>query len=65
MVAFQKTFGLDPDGVVGRLTWQDMYRAYRGIIDSMEPSDIRVALYPGTVSDSVPKGNTSVSCRNI
>ena len=36
VVAFQKTFGLDPDGVVGRLTWQDMYRAYRGIIDSMD-----------------------------
>ena len=26
-----------------------MYRAYRGIIESLEPSDIRVALYPGTV----------------
>lgn len=49
VVAFQKAFGLDPDGVVGRLTWQDMYRAYRGIIDSLEPSDIRIALYPGTV----------------
>ena len=49
VVAFQRTYGLDPDGVVGRQTWQDLYRAYRGIVDTMNIPESRVAIYPGTV----------------
>lgn len=47
--AFQRTFGLPEDGIVGVRTWNDIYRAYRGIIadQNIEPS--RGALYPGTV----------------
>ena len=49
VVAFQKTYGLDPDGIVGRLTWNDIYRTYRGIFESIEVFEGGVALYPGTV----------------
>ncbi len=31
----QKTFGLPPDGVVGERTWDAIYRAYRGIVDTV------------------------------
>ena len=49
VVAFQNTYGLTPDGIVGRLTWNDMYRAYRGIVESSTTFEGGVALYPGTV----------------
>lgn len=31
----QNTFGLDPDGIVGVLTWNAIYRAYRGVITTI------------------------------
>ena len=31
----QRTFGLPVDGVVGELTWDRLYRAYRGIVDTV------------------------------
>ncbi len=49
--SFQKVFGLPQTGVVNKATWNDLYRAYAGIIENVPiPSaDISVALYPGTV----------------
>lgn len=49
VVAFQKAFGLQPDGIVGINTWQDLYRAYRGILNSTDSLEGGVALYPGVV----------------
>jgi len=31
----QRTFGLPTDGVVGEVTWNALYRAYRGIVDTI------------------------------
>lgn len=31
----QRTFGLPADGVVGEVTWNALYRAYRGIVDTI------------------------------
>ena len=48
--SFQKVFGLPETGVVDRKTWNDLYRAYLGIIESIplnEGDDI--VLYPGIV----------------
>ncbi len=48
--SFQQVFGLPQTGVVDRQTWNDLYRAYAGIAESV-PFDIEssVVLYPGTV----------------
>ncbi len=34
VIAFQNRFGLNPDGIVGRQTWEEIYRVYRGILNS-------------------------------
>ena len=33
--AFQRTYGLSDDGVVGELTWDALYNAYRGFVGSI------------------------------
>lgn len=33
--AFQRAYGLDPDGIVGLRTWTEIYRAYRGIAQTV------------------------------
>ncbi len=35
VIQMQRTFGLNPDGVVGELTWQRMYNAYLGIVSTI------------------------------
>lgn len=48
--SFQRVFGLPQTGVVDRRTWNDLNRAYQGIVDSVPFEDAApVALYPGTV----------------
>ncbi|MCC8135763.1 MAG: peptidoglycan-binding protein [Ruminococcus sp.] len=48
--SFQRVFGLPQTGAVDRATWNDMYRAYQGIVESVPfDSAANVALYPGTV----------------
>lgn len=45
--AFQRAVGITEDGIVGEETWNELYRAYRGIIDTLELPENRVAPYPG------------------
>lgn len=49
--SFQEVFGLPQTGVVDETTWNDIYRAYAGIAESMPPPlpETGVALYPNTV----------------
>lgn len=49
VIALQKTFGLEPDGIMGQLTWNELYKAYRGIVTSTDVIEGGVVLYPGTV----------------
>ena len=49
VMAFQRTFGLTPDGIMGQQTWNELYKAYRGILDSTALMEGGVVLYPGTV----------------
>ena len=49
--AFQQVFGLPQTGVVNERTWNDIYRAYQGIVESVPtPSpEMGVALYPNAL----------------
>ncbi len=47
--AFQQTYGLPVDGIVGRQTWNDIYRAYRGIVAAQVVSADALPLYPGNI----------------
>ncbi len=55
--SFQRVFGLPQTGIVDRTTWEDIYRAYIGIAESI-PVDTSNApiLYPGTI---LREGTTS------
>ncbi len=47
--AFQQAFGLASDGIVGLNTWNDIYRAYRGIVSAQVISADAIPLYPGSI----------------
>ncbi len=48
--SFQRVFGLPETGIVDRRTWNDLYRAYLGIIESIPLSEgDDIVLYPGIV----------------
>ncbi len=48
VIAFQQYAGLDPDGIVGEETWDQLYDAYRGIVGTITVPENRIAPYPGT-----------------
>jgi len=47
--SFQRVFGLPETGVVDLETWNDLYRAYAGIVESVPINPDTVALYPGNI----------------
>ena len=50
VIAAQNVFGLDPDGIVGEVTWNAIYNAYLGIISEIPLKYVEgnVLPYPGT-----------------
>ena len=52
VVSFQRTYGIDPDGVVGETTWRRLVDVYNGIVENVRvPSvdgNIQLQSYPGT-----------------
>jgi peptidoglycan hydrolase-like protein with peptidoglycan-binding domain len=51
VISAQTTFGLTPDGVVGEITWNAIYDAYRGIVDEIPLKYVEgnVLPYPGII----------------
>ena len=49
VIAFQKSIGITADGVVGRRTWDELYRAYYGITQTVFIPNSNVLSYPGDV----------------
>lgn len=51
VISAQNTFGLMQDGVVGELTWNAIYNAYRGIVDEIPLKYVEgnVLPFPGTI----------------
>lgn len=47
--SFQRVFGLPQTGVLDRETFNNIYRAYMGIVETVKPEYTAVVLYPGTV----------------
>ncbi len=60
--SFQRVFGLPQTGIVDRATRNDLYRAYRGIADTIKPEYTAVAIYPGIV---LKEGDSGESVRII
>ncbi|MBO5294448.1 MAG: peptidoglycan-binding protein [Clostridia bacterium] len=44
--AVQRTFGLPVDGVVGERTWNELYRAYVGIVNTIPPEYVEGSAVP-------------------
>ncbi|MCQ2434849.1 MAG: peptidoglycan-binding protein [Oscillospiraceae bacterium] len=59
VISFQQTYGLPQTGIMDRRTWNDLYAAYLGILES-QPSDPCVRLYPNQV---LREGVTSENVR--
>ncbi len=49
--AFQTYYGLTPDGIVGRNTWNALQENYRGILNTLPPgyNENRAKIYPGSL----------------
>lgn len=55
--SFQRVFGIPQTGRLDRATKNDLYRAYKGIVDTVRPEFVSVALYPGTVLREGSRGD--------
>jgi peptidoglycan hydrolase-like protein with peptidoglycan-binding domain len=47
--SFQRVFGLPETGIADLETWNDLYRAYAGIVESVPIDPNTVTLYPGNI----------------
>ena len=58
VIAFQESEGLNPDGVVGVLTWNEIYAEYASVeSDILPPTTTWPGEYPGTVLRVGSRGN--------
>lgn len=48
VIAFQRTAGLVADGIVGRRTWDELYRYYDGVQDTVFIPNVNAPSFPGT-----------------
>ncbi len=64
VIAFQKNYGLSPDGVVGESTWNALWRSFQGITDILD-TEIEVPdAYPGTPLSQGDRGEAVETIQN-
>lgn len=64
VIAFQKAYGLSPDGVVGETTWNALWRSYQGIVDTLENVANIPVPYPGSPLSQGDRGEDVETLQN-
>lgn len=57
VIQFQKKFGLDVDGIVGKQTWNKIYSVYKDIINGSNKPEGDGYQYPGYILKQGSRGN--------
>lgn len=57
VIQFQKKFGLDVDGIVGRQTWDKIYSVYKDVINGNNKPENDGSPYPGYLLREGSRGN--------
>lgn len=69
VVSFQRSYGLDTDGIVGKTTWDRIVDVYNGIKNNVQvPSvggSVELQPYPGAPLNLGAEGNTVVYVRKL
>ncbi|MBE6649700.1 MAG: spore cortex-lytic protein [Ruminococcaceae bacterium] len=69
VVSFQRAYGIDPDGVVGRVTWDRLVDVYNGIKNNVQVppvgGTVQLQPYPGAPLNLGAEGNTVVYVRKL
>ncbi len=68
VVSFQRAYGLDPDGIVGRITWEKLVDVYNGIVENVNVptlDNIELRNFPGETLGIGADGEDVVYLRNI
>lgn len=60
VIQFQKKFGLDVDGIVGKQTWDKIYSLYKDIINGSNKPEGDGYEYPGYISKQGSRGNVII-----
>lgn len=65
--AFQRANGLEPDGIIGRATWEAIIREYDRVFASIsnDYSDIPLNIYPGRVLTSGQSGRSVLELQRL
>lgn len=58
VIAFQKYYGLTPDGIIGRNTWNMITQEYRNLVQYLGRQNIgkKAVLFPGTILSEGSRG---------
>jgi peptidoglycan hydrolase-like protein with peptidoglycan-binding domain len=65
IIAYQKAYGLGVDGIVGRLTYNSIYRTYRSIIEKTPKSGTSYKLFPGLFLKQGSRGEDVTTVQNF